>query len=95
VPTVVLHGGSDGVAPAENSEGHARFFSRSYVRRVISRGGTFPGVGSARRGVYAEDTWHITETLVINFGTPWEIASGFTNGSQVSPMIKFFYQWRF
>jgi pimeloyl-ACP methyl ester carboxylesterase len=41
VPTVVLHGGSDGVAPAEGSEGRARFFSGSYVRRVIPEAGHF------------------------------------------------------
>ena len=41
VPTVVLHGGSDGVAPAESSERHARFFSGPYVRRVIPEAGHF------------------------------------------------------
>jgi pimeloyl-ACP methyl ester carboxylesterase len=41
VPTVVLHGGSDGVAPAESSEDHARFFSGPYVRRVIPEAGHF------------------------------------------------------
>jgi outer membrane receptor protein involved in Fe transport len=45
-------------------------------------------------GVYGEDTWHITEKLGVNFGTRWDIASGFTNGNQVSPTINFFYQWR-
>jgi pimeloyl-ACP methyl ester carboxylesterase len=39
VPTFVLHGGDDGVAPAEESEGHAHFFTRLYQRQVI------PGVG--------------------------------------------------
>ena len=41
VPTVVLHGGSDGVAPADSSAGHARFFSGPYVRRVIPEAGHF------------------------------------------------------
>jgi pimeloyl-ACP methyl ester carboxylesterase len=41
VPTLVLHGGSDGVAPGESSEGHARFFSGPYVRRVIPDAGHF------------------------------------------------------
>jgi pimeloyl-ACP methyl ester carboxylesterase len=35
VPTINLHGGGDGVGPAENSERHARFFSGPYERRVI------------------------------------------------------------
>lgn len=39
VPAVVLHGAANGVAPAETSEGHARFFTGPYERRVI------PGVG--------------------------------------------------
>jgi pimeloyl-ACP methyl ester carboxylesterase len=39
VPTIVLHGGDDGVAPAVQSEGHACFFTRLYQRQVI------PGVG--------------------------------------------------
>ena len=45
-------------------------------------------------GVYAEDTWHITDSLGVNFGTRWDIVSGFTDGNQVSPTINFFYQWR-
>ena len=39
VPAIVLHGGDNGVAPAALSEGHARFFTGKYERRVI------PGVG--------------------------------------------------
>jgi pimeloyl-ACP methyl ester carboxylesterase len=35
VPTVVLDGGGDGVAPLGGSERHARLFTRSYERRVI------------------------------------------------------------
>jgi len=39
VPTIVLHGGDDGVTPAGGSERHDRFFTGPYERRVI------PGVG--------------------------------------------------
>jgi len=39
VPTILLHGGDDGVDPAVQSESHARFFTRLYQRQVI------PGVG--------------------------------------------------
>jgi len=39
VPTIVLHGHDNGVAPAATSEGHSRFFKGPYERRVI------PGVG--------------------------------------------------
>jgi pimeloyl-ACP methyl ester carboxylesterase len=39
VPTIVLHGHDNGVAPAATSEGHARYFKGPYERRVI------PGVG--------------------------------------------------
>jgi pimeloyl-ACP methyl ester carboxylesterase len=35
VPTINLHGGGDGVGPAENSERHARFFTGPYERRII------------------------------------------------------------
>ena len=45
-------------------------------------------------GVYAEDTWHITDKLGVNFGTRWDIVSGFTEGDQASPTINFFYQWQ-
>jgi pimeloyl-ACP methyl ester carboxylesterase len=41
VPTVVLHGGSDGVAPVQATDRHARFFSGPYVRRVIPDAGHF------------------------------------------------------
>ncbi len=40
-PTIVLHGGSDGVAPVQGSERHARFFSGPYLRRVIPDAGHF------------------------------------------------------
>ncbi|MFZ2003668.1 MAG: alpha/beta hydrolase [Stellaceae bacterium] len=41
VPTVVLHGGADGVGPAAQSEGHARCFTGSYRREVIPVAGHF------------------------------------------------------
>jgi pimeloyl-ACP methyl ester carboxylesterase len=41
VPTVVLHGAADGVGPAANSEGHARFFTGSYRREVVPVAGHF------------------------------------------------------
>lgn len=41
VPTMVLHGACDGVGPAEQSEGHARYFSGRYERQVIPVAGHF------------------------------------------------------
>ncbi len=41
VPTIVLHGGADGVDPAEDSEGDARFFTGPYERRVVPVAGHF------------------------------------------------------
>jgi pimeloyl-ACP methyl ester carboxylesterase len=41
VPTIVLHGAADGVAPPENSEHHARHFTSRYERRVIPIAGHF------------------------------------------------------
>ena len=41
VPTVVLHGAADGVAPAAGSEGHARHFTGPYRRQVIPVAGHF------------------------------------------------------
>ncbi|MCC7272803.1 MAG: alpha/beta hydrolase [Alphaproteobacteria bacterium] len=41
VPTVVLHGACDGVSPAEDSAGHARFFTGPYTRRVVPVAGHF------------------------------------------------------
>ncbi|HJQ57975.1 MAG TPA: alpha/beta hydrolase [Vineibacter sp.] len=38
-PTIVLHGGHDGVGPAEQSERHHRYFTGPYQRRVL------PGIG--------------------------------------------------
>jgi pimeloyl-ACP methyl ester carboxylesterase len=40
-PTIVLHGACDGVVPAEDSEGHSRFFSGPYRRSVIPVAGHF------------------------------------------------------
>jgi pimeloyl-ACP methyl ester carboxylesterase len=41
VPTVSLHGESDGVHPPEETEGHARMFSGRYRRRVVPVAGHF------------------------------------------------------
>jgi pimeloyl-ACP methyl ester carboxylesterase len=41
VQTIVLHGEADGVGPPAGSEGHARHFAGSYVRRVIPVAGHF------------------------------------------------------
>ena len=35
VPTIVLHGDGDGVAPADSSVAHASLFTGPYERRVI------------------------------------------------------------
>jgi pimeloyl-ACP methyl ester carboxylesterase len=37
VPTIVLHGGHDGVGPDEQSEKHARYFTGPFQRRVLPR----------------------------------------------------------
>lgn len=39
VPTIVLHGGSDGCKPPDDSESHGTFFTGSYERRVIEQAG--------------------------------------------------------
>jgi pimeloyl-ACP methyl ester carboxylesterase len=41
VPTIVLHGAADGVAPPESSARHARHFTTRYERRVIPVAGHF------------------------------------------------------
>ena len=41
VPTIVLHGASDGVSLPESSAGHARFFTGPYQRRVVPVAGHF------------------------------------------------------
>jgi outer membrane receptor protein involved in Fe transport len=61
--------------------------------RPISVGANFNRINMLG-GLYAEDTWHITDKLGVNFGTRWDIVNGFTNGNQVSPTINFFYHWR-
>jgi Carboxypeptidase regulatory-like domain/TonB dependent receptor len=45
-------------------------------------------------GIYAENTWHISDKLGVNFGARWDILSGFSNGDQVSPTMNLFYRWR-
>jgi pimeloyl-ACP methyl ester carboxylesterase len=39
VPTINLHGGHDGVGPAPDKDGHAKFFTAFYERRLL------PGIG--------------------------------------------------
>ena len=41
VPTIVLHGACDGVGPAAQSEGHRRYFTARYERRVVPVAGHF------------------------------------------------------
>ena len=41
VPTIVLHGESDGVSPPRSSERHDRFFTGPYQRRVVPIAGHF------------------------------------------------------
>jgi pimeloyl-ACP methyl ester carboxylesterase len=41
VPTIVLHGESDGVSPPQSSERHDRFFTGLYQRRVVPIAGHF------------------------------------------------------
>jgi pimeloyl-ACP methyl ester carboxylesterase len=41
VPTIALHGASDGVHPPQETESHARFFSGPYERRVVPIAGHF------------------------------------------------------
>ena len=42
VPTINLHGAEDGVTPARGSEGHRRYFTASYERRVLENVGHNP-----------------------------------------------------
>jgi len=42
VPTIVIHGADDEVNPVKRSEGHQRFFTGSYERRVFERVGHNP-----------------------------------------------------
>jgi pimeloyl-ACP methyl ester carboxylesterase len=41
VPTIVLHGAADGVSPPQSSEGHGRFFTALYRRKVVPVAGHF------------------------------------------------------
>ena len=42
-------------------------------------------------GVYADDTWQLTEKLRANFGLRWDRLSGFTDRNQVDPTINLTY----
>ena len=42
VPTIALHGASDGVNPPNGSAGHERYFSARYERRVLEQAGHNP-----------------------------------------------------
>jgi pimeloyl-ACP methyl ester carboxylesterase len=42
VPTIVLHGETDGIQPPPASESHGRFFSGPYERRVLAKVGHNP-----------------------------------------------------
>ena len=41
VPTIALHGASDGVHPPQETESHARYFSGRYERRIVPVAGHF------------------------------------------------------
>src|ERR1700722_12535765 len=43
-------------------------------------------------GIYAQDTWQITEKLRANAGVRWDRLSGFTYNNQASPTINLVYQ---
>jgi len=45
-------------------------------------------------GVYAQDTWQLSERLSVNFGSRWDRVSGLVNDSQFSPTINFVYKPR-
>ncbi len=42
-------------------------------------------------GLYADDTWQITEKVRANFGLRWDRLSGFTSRNQVDPTINLVY----
>lgn len=42
VPTICVHGETDGVGPVQGSQGHARFFTGPYERRIFPRVGHNP-----------------------------------------------------
>jgi len=39
VPTIVLHGEADGIAPPQSSESHAKYFTGPYERRLVAHAG--------------------------------------------------------
>ncbi len=43
-------------------------------------------------GVYLQDTWQMTETLSVNYGSRWDRADRLVNDSQFSPTINFIYK---
>jgi outer membrane receptor protein involved in Fe transport len=45
-------------------------------------------------GVYIQDTWKLTDTLSVNYGSRWDRVSGFANDSQFSPTINFIWKAR-
>ena len=47
VPSIVLHGDADGVAPAATSASHAKFFKGRYERRVLADVGHNPAAEAA------------------------------------------------
>jgi pimeloyl-ACP methyl ester carboxylesterase len=42
IPTIAIHGAVDGVSPARASEGHAKYFTGPYERRVLDNVGHNP-----------------------------------------------------
>ena len=48
VPSMVIHGAVDDVNPADKSEGHQRFFTGYYERRVFENVGPQPAARSSR-----------------------------------------------
>jgi pimeloyl-ACP methyl ester carboxylesterase len=42
VPTIVIHGAADDVNPHQNSQGHQRYFTAHYERRLVDNVGHNP-----------------------------------------------------
>ena len=42
--------------------------------------------------LYAQDEWHLTSKLTVNFGLRYDLSRGYSNGSQLSPRINAVYQ---